>query len=43
MRLAGGLEKGSEHPLARAILDKAKGMGIELPDAQDFDAPNGKG
>lgn len=43
MRYAGGLEKGSEHPLAHAILDKAKAMDLELPDAEDFDSPNGKG
>ena len=43
MRYAGGLEKGSEHPLAHAILDKAKGMDLKLPDAEDFDSPNGKG
>ncbi len=43
MRYAGGLEKGSEHPLAHAILDKAKAMGLKLPDAEDFDSPNGKG
>ncbi|MGM0639043.1 MAG: copper-transporting P-type ATPase [Pseudomonadota bacterium] len=43
MRLAGGLEKGSEHPLAHAILEKAKAMNLALPDADDFDSPNGKG
>lgn len=43
MRYAGGLEKGSEHPLAHAILDKAKAMDLTLPDAEDFDSPNGKG
>jgi len=43
MRYAGGLEKGSEHPLAHAILDKAKTMELTLPDAEDFDSPNGKG
>lgn len=43
MRYAGGLEKGSEHPLANAILDKAKAMELELPDAEGFDSPNGKG
>ncbi|SHM01001.1 heavy metal translocating P-type ATPase [Vreelandella subglaciescola] len=43
MRYAGGLEKGSEHPLAHAILDKAKTMGLSVPDAEDFDSPNGKG
>ncbi len=43
MRFAGGLEKGSEHPLAHAILDKAKSMNLKLPDVEDFDSPNGKG
>ena len=43
MRLAGGLEKGSEHPLAHAILEKANAMELTLPDAEDFDSPNGKG
>jgi len=43
MQYAGGLEKNSEHPLARAILDKAKIMELKLPDAGDFDSPNGKG
>lgn len=43
MRFAGGLEKGSEHPLAHAILEKAKTMELKLPDADDFDSPNGKG
>lgn len=43
MRYASGLEKGSEHPLAHAILDKAKIMELTVPDAEDFDSPNGKG
>lgn len=43
MRYAGGLEKGSEHPLAHAILEKARAMDLKLPDAEDFDSPNGKG
>ena len=43
MRFAGGLEKGSEHPLAHAILGKAKAMDLQLPDAEGFDSPNGKG
>ncbi|UZJ44543.1 heavy metal translocating P-type ATPase [Marinimicrobium sp. C6131] len=43
MRFAGGLEKGSEHPLAHAVLDKANDMGLKLPDADDFHSPNGKG
>lgn len=43
MRYAGGLEKGSEHPLAHAILEKAATMKLDLPDAEGFDSPNGKG
>lgn len=43
MRFVGGLEKGSEHPLAHAILNKAKAMELKLPDAEGFDSPNGKG
>jgi len=43
IRYAGGLEKGSEHPLAHAILEKAKAMKIALPSAKNFDSPNGKG
>lgn len=43
MRYAAGLEKGSEHPLAHAILEKAKDMELKLSEAKDFDSPNGKG
>ena len=43
MRFAAGLEKGSEHPLARAILEKAQSMELDLPEVTDFDSPNGKG
>ncbi|MDN3519818.1 heavy metal translocating P-type ATPase [Aquisalimonas lutea] len=43
MRFAAGVEKGSEHPLARAILEKAQTMELDLPEVTDFDSPNGKG
>lgn len=43
MRYAAGLEKGSEHPLAHAILEKAKAMKLTLSDAENFDSQNGKG
>jgi len=43
LRLAAALEKGSEHPLAHAILEKASELKLELPDTADFDSPNGKG
>ena len=41
LRLAAIAEKGSEHPLARAILDKAKNMNI--PHATSFNAVPGQG
>lgn len=43
LRLAAGLERGSEHPLASAIVEKAKEEKLDLPKASDFDSPNGKG
>ena len=43
LRLAAGLEQGSEHPLAQAIVDKARKDGVSLSEATDFDSPNGKG
>lgn len=43
LRLAAGLERGSEHPLANAIVEKAKQEKLELPKASDFDSPSGKG
>ncbi|MFH1237106.1 MAG: heavy metal translocating P-type ATPase [Candidatus Aenigmatarchaeota archaeon] len=41
LRLAAITEKGSEHPLARAILDKAKNM--KIPHASSFHAVPGQG
>ncbi|MCX6817467.1 MAG: heavy metal translocating P-type ATPase [Candidatus Aenigmarchaeota archaeon] len=41
LRLAAIAEKGSEHPLARAILDKAKNM--KIPHASSFHAVPGQG
>ncbi len=43
LRLAGALEKGSEHPLAEAILDAANARALDLPSAEDFEAVTGKG
>ncbi|MFA6169384.1 MAG: copper-translocating P-type ATPase [Candidatus Margulisiibacteriota bacterium] len=40
---AGVAEKKSEHPLAEAILKKAKEKGVELPDPQKFSSISGKG
>jgi Cu+-exporting ATPase len=43
LRLAASLERGSEHPLADAIVSAAADRGLALSDAQDFDAVTGKG
>jgi Cu+-exporting ATPase len=43
LRLAATLEKGSEHPLAEAIVDGAGERGVKLGDANDFEAVTGKG
>ncbi|MBY0270698.1 MAG: heavy metal translocating P-type ATPase [Burkholderiales bacterium] len=43
LRVAAALEAGSEHPLARAILDHARDHGIPLPPVQDFAAVTGRG
>ena len=43
LRLAASLERGSEHPLAEAIVAGAEERGVELADAEDFEALTGKG
>lgn len=43
LRLAASLERGSEHPLAEAIVDGAEERGVEMADATDFEAITGKG
>ena len=43
LRLAGGVEKSSEHPLAAAIVEGAISRGITLPDAENFNAIPGHG
>ncbi|HYO86597.1 MAG TPA: heavy metal translocating P-type ATPase [Dermatophilaceae bacterium] len=43
LRLAAGVERASEHPLAQAIVEAANTRGISLPDVQDFDSPAGRG
>ncbi len=43
LRLAAALERGSEHPLARAVLARAEGRGQSVPEARDFRSVTGKG
>ena len=43
LRLAASLERASEHPLARAIVDAAAARNVALAEVAEFDAPTGKG
>jgi P-type Cu+ transporter len=43
LRLAASLERGSEHPLAEAIVRGADERGVALTKAEDFEAVTGKG
>ncbi|HEX6218972.1 MAG TPA: heavy metal translocating P-type ATPase, partial [Sphingomicrobium sp.] len=43
LQLAASLERGSEHPLAAAIVEGAVERGIDLPETADFESHTGKG
>ena len=43
LRLAAGLERASEHPLAAAIVAGAEARGVEIPPAEEFESVTGKG
>ena len=43
LRLAGSVERGSEHPLAAAIVKGAEERGVQLAEAKDFASTTGKG
>ena len=43
LRLAASLERGSEHPLAAAIVNGAEERGVRLANAEAFDSLTGKG
>jgi Cu+-exporting ATPase len=43
LRLSASVERGSEHPLAQAILNAARERGLDLIDVRDFASPSGKG
>lgn len=43
LKTAAGIEKGSEHPLAEAIVGKAQEDGLDIPEVKDFEAVPGHG
>ncbi|WP_373886301.1 copper-translocating P-type ATPase [Sphingobium sp. CFD-2] len=43
LRLAAGVERASEHPLAQAIVIAAEARGLAPPQVEQFDSPTGKG
>jgi len=43
LRLAAGLERPSQHPLAEAVVRAATSRGLAVPPVEDFDAPAGRG
>jgi heavy metal translocating P-type ATPase len=43
LRLAAGVERASEHPLARAVVTAATERGLTVPEVGDFDSPVGRG
>jgi len=43
LRLAAGVERASEHPLARAVLDAAGNRELAIPEVRDFDSLVGHG
>ena len=43
VRLSAALERGSEHPLAAAIVEGALERGLDVPDTTDFQSHTGKG
>ena len=43
LRLAASLERGSEHPLAAAIVEGAAERGFDIPASSDFESKTGKG
>ncbi|WP_281271364.1 heavy metal translocating P-type ATPase [Humitalea rosea] len=43
LRLAAGLERPSQHPLAEAVVRAAEKRGIAVPVVEGFDAPTGRG
>lgn len=43
LRLAGALQRGSEHPLARAVLERCEALGLSVPDVEGSRSLTGRG
>jgi Cu+-exporting ATPase len=43
LQMAGALQRGSEHPLAKAVLDACVERGVQVPDVSDSQALSGRG
>ena len=43
LRLAGALQRGSEHPLAKAVLDACAERGLDVPQVSDSQSLTGRG
>ncbi|OHA14322.1 MAG: copper-translocating P-type ATPase [Candidatus Sungbacteria bacterium RIFCSPLOWO2_12_FULL_41_11] len=43
LKIIAAVETGSEHPLARAVVEKGKAFFLELPEVKDFEAVAGMG
>ncbi|GAA4127438.1 copper-translocating P-type ATPase [Nocardioides fonticola] len=43
LRMAAAVERASEHPLARAVVEAAESRDLVLPEVTDFDSPVGRG
>jgi len=43
LRLAASIDQGSEHPLANAIVEAARGRGLQLAKAEEFESATGIG
>ena len=43
LSLTAGVEKNSEHPIARALVEFAERKGVKVPEAEDFQALPGRG
>jgi Cu+-exporting ATPase len=43
LQLAAAIERGSEHPLAEAVVSAAEARGLDLPAVENFQSASGKG